>query len=169
MRDVVLQPCEYDYRDDSQTHESDLRSEILSLDMSHMTFFVKTGIVELFEILRDTNIGTLTLITAECALLASVILCFLKSLTNLFLCGTYGERCSLQLPETLQCISLQTVDCSAVWLCSLLIALSSLDHSVKCKLLDVVMQPCEYSSGDDFQTHASDLRSEILSLDMSNT
>ncbi|KAH3811108.1 hypothetical protein DPMN_139511 [Dreissena polymorpha] len=165
--DVVLQPCEDASGDDSHVHVSDLRSEILSCDMSLIEIYLNNGSVELFEIFRGTTIGTLNLITAECASLASTILYSLKKLTTLNLWGTYSERCTLQLPATLQCISLQEVECSAEWLCSLLIALSSLDHSVKCALWNVVLQPCEDGSGDDSHVHVSDLRSEILSCDMS--
>ncbi|KAH3811180.1 hypothetical protein DPMN_139586 [Dreissena polymorpha] len=165
--DVVLQPCEFSCGDDSKTHISDLRLEMLSFDMSNMTIFVKNGSVELFETLRDTDIGTLNLFTADCASLASKILYTLKKLKKLILWGTYSERCTLQLSATLQCISLHKVECSAEWLCSLLIALSSLDHSVQCELWDVVLQPCEFSCGDD-STHISDLLLEMLSFDMSN-
>ncbi|XP_052214985.1 uncharacterized protein LOC127833643 isoform X3 [Dreissena polymorpha] len=167
--DVVLQPCAEECGDDSQARISDSRSEIPLHDMSEIEVLVKNGSVELFEIFRGTDIGILKLKTAECASLASKILYTLKKLTKLYLWGTYSERCTLQLPATLQCISLQEVECSAEWLCSLLIALSSLDHSVKCELWDVVLQPCADECGDDSQTHVSDLRSEMVSLDMSQT
>ncbi|KAH3811106.1 hypothetical protein DPMN_139509 [Dreissena polymorpha] len=141
---------------------------MMSFDMSNMTIFVKNGSVELFEILPDTNIGTLNLLTADCVSLASKIMYTLKKLKKLILWGTYSERCTVQLPKTLECISLQKVECSADRLCSLLIALSSLDHFVRCHYLDVVLQPWEYSSGGDSQTHVSDLRSEMPSLDMTH-
>ncbi|KAH3825564.1 hypothetical protein DPMN_127444 [Dreissena polymorpha] len=166
--DVALQPCEYSCGGDSQTHVCDFRSEILSLDMFHITISVKNGCVELFEILRDTNIGIMDLRTADCASLASVIMYTLKKLTKLYLWGTYSERCTFQLPSTLHCISLQKVECTAEWLCSLLIALSSLDHSVTCELWDVVLQSCEYLCKDDSKSHVSDLRSQILSLDVTH-
>ncbi|KAH3811213.1 hypothetical protein DPMN_139620 [Dreissena polymorpha] len=165
--DVVLQPCEDASGDDSHVHVSDLRSEILSCDMSLIEIYLNNGSVELFEILRGTNIGILTLTTAECPSLASKILYTLKKLTKLYLWGTYSERCTLQLPATLQCISLQKVECSAEWLCSLLIALSSLDHSVECELWDVVLQPCADECGDDSQARISDSRSEMQLHDMS--
>ncbi|KAH3811107.1 hypothetical protein DPMN_139510 [Dreissena polymorpha] len=138
-----------------------------SLDMSQTAILVKNGSSELFEIFRGTNIGILTLKSTDCASLASQILHTLKKLTKLVLWGTYSGRCTLQLPDTLQCISLQEVECSAEWLCSLLISLSSLDHSVQCELYDVVLQSCEDASGYDSHVHVSDLRSEILSCDMS--
>ncbi|KAH3811093.1 hypothetical protein DPMN_139496 [Dreissena polymorpha] len=169
LYDVVLQPCEDATGDDSHVHVSDLRSEILSCDMSLIEIYVNNGSVELFEIFRGTNIGILNLKTAECAFFASKILYTLKKLTKLYLWGTYSERCTLQLPATLKCISLQVVECSAEWLCSLLIALSSLDHSVLCELWDCVLQPCEDECGGDSQTHVSDLRSQMVSLDMSQT
>ncbi|KAH3811214.1 hypothetical protein DPMN_139621 [Dreissena polymorpha] len=167
LYDVVLQTCAEQCGDDSQARISDSRSEIPLHDTSEIEVLVENGSVELFEIFRGTNIAILTLKTAECASLASKILYTLKKLTTLYLFGTYSDRCTLQLPATLQCISLQTVECSAKWLCSLLISLSSLDHSVKCELYDVVLQPFEDASGDDSHVHVSDLRSEILSCDMS--
>ncbi|KAH3811117.1 hypothetical protein DPMN_139522 [Dreissena polymorpha] len=169
LYNVVLQPCEDASGDDSHVHVSDLRSEILSCDMSLIEIYVNNGSVELFEIFRGSNIGILNLKTAECAFFASKILYTLKKLTKLYLWGTYSERCTLQLPATLKCISLQVVECSAEWLCSLLIALSSLDHSVQCELWDFVLQPCEDECGGDSQTHVSDLRSQMVSLDMSQT
>ncbi|KAH3811281.1 hypothetical protein DPMN_139690 [Dreissena polymorpha] len=122
---------------------------MMSLDMTHMTIYVENGSVELFEILRDTSIGILVLRTADCASSASRIMCTLKKLTKLFLWGTYSERCTVQLPKTLECISLQKVECSAEWLCSLFIALSSLEHSVQCEMYDVVLQSFEYSCGGE--------------------
>ncbi|KAH3811279.1 hypothetical protein DPMN_139688 [Dreissena polymorpha] len=167
--DVVLQPCAEECGDDSQARISDSRSEIPLHDMSEIEVLVENGSVELFEIFRGTNIGILNLKTAECASLASKIMYTLKKLTKLYLWGTYSVRCTLQLPATLQCISLQRVECSAEWLCSLLIALSSLDHSVECQLYDVVLQPCADECGGDSQTHVSDSRSKMVSLDMSQT
>ncbi|KAH3796361.1 hypothetical protein DPMN_149929 [Dreissena polymorpha] len=157
--DVVLQSS-----DESHTHISDLRSEILSHNMSNIELLVENGSQELFELLRDTSIGILNLITADCASLASEILHTLNRLTKLYLLGTYSGRCDLRLPASLQCISLIEGGCSSEWLCSLLITLSSLDHPVECELWDVVLQ-----SSDESHTHISDLRSEILSHNMSNT
>ncbi|KAH3786372.1 hypothetical protein DPMN_164479 [Dreissena polymorpha] len=82
--------------------------------------------------------------------------------------GTYTSRCDLRLPASLQCIGLQKVECSSEWLCSLLITLATLDHPVECELWDVVLQPCEEARGDESHKHVSDLRSEILSRDLSN-
>ncbi|KAH3750299.1 hypothetical protein DPMN_184819 [Dreissena polymorpha] len=59
-------------------------------------------------------------------------------------------------------------ECSSEWLCSLLIKLSEFDHTVHCVLSDIVVQ----SDGVDCDAHsnirASDLRSKLLSRDMSN-
>ncbi|KAH3796556.1 hypothetical protein DPMN_150125 [Dreissena polymorpha] len=90
---------------------SDLRSEILSHDMSNIEILVKNGSAQLFELLRDTSIGILVLRTADCASLASEILHTLNKLTKLYLWGTYTGRCELKLPASLQCISLQEVKC----------------------------------------------------------
>ncbi|KAH3811179.1 hypothetical protein DPMN_139585 [Dreissena polymorpha] len=166
--DVVLQPCESSCGDDFPIHSSHLRSELMSHDMTRIELLVEKGSVELFQILRNTNILGLELKTAECATLASHIVYTLNNLKNLVLWGTYSARFTLRLPETLQCISLQEVECTAEWLCSLLISLSSLDHSVECELWDVVLQQCEFSCGDDSKTQISDLRLEMLSFDMSN-
>ncbi|KAH3796557.1 hypothetical protein DPMN_150126 [Dreissena polymorpha] len=147
---------------------SDLRSEILSHDLSNIKISVKNGSAELFELLRDTSIGILTLSTADCVILASEILHTLNKLTTLNLWGTYTGRCDLKLPASLQCISLQEGECSSEWLYSLLITLSSLDHPVDCQQLDFVLQLSEDIRGDEAHTHMSDLRSEILSHDLSN-
>ncbi|KAH3792402.1 hypothetical protein DPMN_145898 [Dreissena polymorpha] len=166
--DVVLQLSEDIRGDKAHTHISDLRSQILSHDMSNINLIVKNGSKELFELLRDTSIGILGLMTANCASLASEILHTLNKLTKLYLWGTYTGRCDLRLPASLQCISLQECECSSEWLCSLLITLSSLDHPVKCELWNVVLQLSEDIRGDEAHTHMSDLRSEILSHDLSN-
>ncbi|KAH3873880.1 hypothetical protein DPMN_037120 [Dreissena polymorpha] len=166
--DVVLQPCEEAREDDSHKHASDLRSEILLRDLSNIEILVNNSSRELFEKLRDSSIGILDLKTADCASKASEVLHTLNKLTKLYLWGTYTGRCDIRLPESLQCISLQEVECSSEWLCSLLITLSSLDHPVKCLLGDVVLQPCEEAREDDSHKHASDLRSEILLRDLSN-
>ncbi|KAH3792473.1 hypothetical protein DPMN_145970 [Dreissena polymorpha] len=168
LLDVVLQLSEDTRGDEAHTHISDLRSQILSHDLSNIEILVKNGSKELFELLRDTSIGILDLRPADCASLASEILHTLNKLTELYLQGTYTGRCDLRLPASLQCIRLQKVECSSEWLCSLLITLSSLDHPVKCELLDVVLQLSEDIRGDEAHTHISDLRSEILSHDLSN-
>ncbi|KAH3750061.1 hypothetical protein DPMN_184577 [Dreissena polymorpha] len=128
---------------------------------------VTNGSKELFELLRYTRIGILGLRTADCASLASEILYTLNKLTKLFLWGTYTGQCDIKLPASLQCISLQKVECSSEWLCSLLITLSSFDHPVTCELCDVVLQSSGYTFGDELHAHVSDLRSEIMSHDMS--
>ncbi|XP_052228907.1 uncharacterized protein LOC127843119 isoform X4 [Dreissena polymorpha] len=166
--DVVLQPCEEAHEDESHVHVSDLRSEILSRDLSNIEILVTTCSMELFEILRDSSIGILTLRTTDCVSFASEILHTLNKLANLNLWGTYTSRCDLRLPASLQCIGLQKVECSSEWLCSLLITLATLDHPVECELWDVVLQPCEEARGDESHKHVSDLRSEILSRDLSN-
>ncbi|XP_052222411.1 uncharacterized protein LOC127838614 isoform X1 [Dreissena polymorpha] len=166
--DVVLQLSEDIRGDEAHTHISDLRSQILSHDLSNIEILVKNGSKELFELLRDTSIGILKLRTANCASLASEILHTLNKLTKLYLWGTYTGRCDLRLPASLQCISLQEGECSSEWLCSLLISLSSLDHPVECELWDVVLQLSEDIRGDEAHTHISDLRSQILSHDLSN-
>ncbi|KAH3796362.1 hypothetical protein DPMN_149930 [Dreissena polymorpha] len=136
--------------------------------MSNIELLVENGSKELFELLRDTSIGILKLRTADCASLASEILHTLNRLTKLYLWGTYSGRCDLKLPASLQCISLMEGGCSSEWLCSLLITLSSLDHPVKCWLLKFVLQSSEENRGDVSHTHISDLRSQILSHNMSN-
>ncbi|KAH3695870.1 uncharacterized protein LOC127861363 [Dreissena polymorpha] len=166
--DVVLQSSEETGGDESDANVSVVRSEILSHDLSNIVISVDNGSIELFELLRDTSIGTLNLITADCASLASEIFHTLNRLTKLYLLGTYTGRCDLKLPASLQCIILAVVKCTPEWLCSLLITLSSLDHRVKCELWDVVLQSSEEIRGDESHTYVFDLRSEILSHDMSN-
>ncbi|KAH3783538.1 hypothetical protein DPMN_161477 [Dreissena polymorpha] len=166
---VVLQQCADESISYSQSSMSELRSEILSRDMSEIAILVENGSVELFEIFRSTNIGILTLKTAECASLTSRIVFTLNKLAKLCLFGTYRERCTLHLPATLQCISMQEVECSAEWLCSLLVALWTLDHPVECELWNVVLQQCACELGDNSQARVSDFHSEILSIDFTQT
>ncbi|KAH3753243.1 hypothetical protein DPMN_187877 [Dreissena polymorpha] len=151
---------------DSNKHGSDLRSKLLACDMSNIEILVDSGGKELFEIIRDTSIGTLDLITADCASQTSDILPTLSKLEKLLLWGTYMGRCDLQLPVSLHCISLQTGECSAEWLCGLLIKLSALDHPVECKLLDFVVHSREEDCGTDSNKHVIDLLSKLLSCDM---
>ncbi|XP_052237781.1 uncharacterized protein LOC127849098 [Dreissena polymorpha] len=128
--DVVLQLSEDIRGDEAHTHISDLRSEILSHDLSNIELFVKNGSKELFELLRDTSIRILKLMTDNCASLASEILHTLNKLTELYLLGTYTGRCDLRLPVSLQCISLPE------------------DHPVKCELCDA-LQSSEDIRGDE--------------------
>ncbi|KAH3748152.1 uncharacterized protein LOC127848376 isoform X1 [Dreissena polymorpha] len=167
MWEVVLKSSEQIHGEESLTHISDLRSEILSLELSNIQLRVVTGSKELFEILRDTSIDILYLRTADCVSLASEILHTLNKLTNLLLWGTYTGRCDLRFPASLKYITLQEGDYSSDWLCSLLITLSSFDHPVTCNLLGNVLESSEETRGEESLTHISDLRSEILSLDLS--
>ncbi|KAH3709120.1 hypothetical protein DPMN_068581 [Dreissena polymorpha] len=141
---------------------------MLLRDLSNIKILVNNFSMELLEILRDSSIGILSLITADCVSLASEILHTLNKLTKHYLWGTYTGRCDMRLPASLQCISLQKVECSSDWLCSLLITLSLSANPVKCELWDVVLQPCEEANGDECHIHASDLRSEMLLRDLSN-
>ncbi|XP_052229033.1 uncharacterized protein LOC127843215 [Dreissena polymorpha] len=166
--DVVLKSNEEASGNESHSYLLDLRSELLAHDMSNIEILVKTGSKELFEILRDTSIGILNLPTAESASLASEILHTLNKLTKLYLRGAYTGRCDLKMPASLQCISLQSVECSSEWLCSLWITLSSLDHQFKCELWDVVLKSNEEASGNESHSYLLDLRSELLAHDMSN-
>ncbi|KAH3801168.1 hypothetical protein DPMN_154815 [Dreissena polymorpha] len=166
--DVVLQPCEEGLGDNSYINVSDVRSEILSRNLSNINILLANGSIEIFEIFRDTSIGILDLRTADCFSLASEILYSLNKLTELCLWGTYSGRCDLRLPSSLQCISLQEVKCTSEWLCSLLITMSSLDRPVNCELWDVVLQPCEEGLRDNSYINVSDVRSEILSRNLSN-
>ncbi|KAH3803164.1 hypothetical protein DPMN_156865 [Dreissena polymorpha] len=168
MADVVLQSSEDTRAADSHTNVCNLRSEMLSHDLSNIQISVHNVSKKLFEILRDTSIGVLNLQTAEYASLASEILHTLSKLTKLYLWGTYTGQSDFKLPASLQCISLQKVEYSSEWLCSLWMSLSSLDHHVKCELFDVVLQSSEENRRHESHTHLLDLRSEILSHDLSN-
>ncbi|XP_052218499.1 uncharacterized protein LOC127836088 [Dreissena polymorpha] len=166
--DVVLKSNEEARGNESHSYLLDFRSELLAHDMSNIEIYVETGSKELFEILRDTSIGILQLRTADSGLFASEILHTLNKLTKLYLWGTYTGRCDLKMPASLQCISLQSVECSSEWLCSLWITLSSLDHQVKCELWDVVLKSNEKASENESHSYLLDLRYELLTHDMSN-
>ncbi|KAH3825141.1 hypothetical protein DPMN_127014 [Dreissena polymorpha] len=167
MLEFVLQSSEDACGDDSDKNISALRSDILSRDISIIEILVKNGSSKLFEIFRDTSIDVIDLKTADCATLASKILHTLKNLTKLHLWGTYTGRCDLKLSDSLQSISLNDVDCSSEWLCSLLMTIASLDHLVKCELWNVVFQSREEAHGYDLQKNKSDMREQMLSRDMS--
>ncbi|KAH3752215.1 hypothetical protein DPMN_186828 [Dreissena polymorpha] len=166
--DVQLKSIEVYHRDKSHTRVSDMRSELLSHNLSNIEICVHTGSKELFEIFRDTSIRILEVRTAECASLASEILHTLNKLRKLYLWGTYTGQCDLKLPASLQCISLQKNKLSCEWLRSLFIKLFTLDHTVKCELWDVVFLSSEGNRDDESHAHVSDLRSEILFYDVLN-
>ncbi|KAH3708404.1 hypothetical protein DPMN_067854 [Dreissena polymorpha] len=167
LGDVELQSSTKARGTDSAIHGPDMRSEILSCDMSKMTIFVKTGSVELFEHFRDTSIGILSLRTAECASFASRIIPTLSKLTEIHLWGTYTGRFNLKLPDSLRFIFLEEVECSSEWLCGMLITLSSIDHPVTYKLWGVKLQSNTKARGTDSAIHGPEMRSEILSCDLS--
>ncbi|XP_052285060.1 uncharacterized protein LOC127881338 isoform X2 [Dreissena polymorpha] len=164
--DVVVQSIEESVADDSRSDVPDFRSALLSCDLKHIEVLVKKGSIQLFEMLRDSSIGIMSLKTAECAALASDILHTLRKLSKLSCWGTYKGRCDLKLPDYLKSISLQNVKCSTEWLCSLLIILTTFVFPVTCELWDVVLLPSENAHADN--TNVSDLQTEILSRDMSN-
>ncbi|KAH3753265.1 hypothetical protein DPMN_187900 [Dreissena polymorpha] len=166
--DFVLQSHEEDCDADLNIHECDLRSELLACDMSNIKILVKNGSNELFEIFRDTSIGILDLRTADCVSLTSDILPTLIKLEKLYLWGNFMGRCDLQMPSSLNCISLQTGECTSEWLCSLLIKLCALDHHIECELWNFVLQSHEGDCDADLNIHECDLRSELLACDMSN-
>ncbi|KAH3770861.1 hypothetical protein DPMN_172158 [Dreissena polymorpha] len=124
---------------DSTVFVSDLRSNLLSCDMSNIEILVENGSKGLFEIFRDTSIKILGLRNDDCVSQTLDILPTLIKLEKILLYGTYFGDCALQLPASLQCISLQTGECSSEWLYSLLIKLSALGHPVECELLNCVV------------------------------
>ncbi|KAH3770859.1 uncharacterized protein LOC127843769 isoform X1 [Dreissena polymorpha] len=167
LRDFIVQSRGADCGADSNIPVCDLRSKLVSCELSNVEILVNNGSVELFEIFRDTSIGTLDLRTADCVSQTSDILPTLSNLKNLHLWGTYTGRCALQLPSSLHGITLETGECSSEWLCSLLIKLSALDTCVHCTLWNFVVQSrIEYCSADS-NIHVSDLHSELLLCDMS--
>ncbi|KAH3753253.1 hypothetical protein DPMN_187888 [Dreissena polymorpha] len=163
-----LQSHEEDCDADSNIHECDLRSKLLACDMSNIEILVDSGSNELFEIFRDTSIGILALRTADSVSQISDILKTLIKLKKLYLWRTFLSRCDLELPASLNCISLQTGECSSEWLCSLLIKLCALGHRVKCELFNFVVQSRGEDCGADSNIHVSDLRYKLLECDMSN-
>ncbi|KAH3753252.1 hypothetical protein DPMN_187887 [Dreissena polymorpha] len=117
---------------------------------------------------RDTSIVILDLRTADCVSLTSDILPTLIILEKLFVRGTFMGRCDLQMPSSLNCISLETGECTSERLCSLLIKLSALGHLVECKLWNFVVQSRGEDSRADLDKHGSHIRSKLLACDMSN-
>ncbi|KAH3699492.1 hypothetical protein DPMN_074448 [Dreissena polymorpha] len=158
--------------DDCDTYSnipvSDVQSKLLSCDMSNINIFVDKNSKELFKIFRDTSIGILELRTADCVSHTSDILPTLSKLEKLYLWGTYTGHCDLQLPASLHCVSLQTGECSSEWLCSLLIKLSELDHPVECEVWNFVVQSRGKDCVTDSNIPVSDVRSKLVSYDMSN-
>ncbi|KAH3819524.1 hypothetical protein DPMN_121262 [Dreissena polymorpha] len=75
---------------------------------------------------------------------------------------------NVRLPILLEHVALLNCKISLEWLCSLLITLSSLDHHVKCTLSNVVLHLHKETRRHESRIHVSDLRSEIMSHDMSN-
>ncbi|KAH3826814.1 hypothetical protein DPMN_128726 [Dreissena polymorpha] len=145
---------------------SDVQRELLSCDMSRIDLFVRNGSRDLYELLRGTSIGILKLGTSDDVSLAADILPTLSKLETLYIWGTFNDRCAIQIPPTLQCISLQEGECSTEWLGSLFIKLSSLKHQVKCKLFDVVVNT-SYAE-DVYDASISDVRNELLCTDFSH-
>ncbi|KAH3735157.1 hypothetical protein DPMN_041618 [Dreissena polymorpha] len=166
--DVVLQSSNKACDSAANTPITGLRSELLFCDMFNISIILNTVSKEVFGIFRDTSLGILDLRTSECVSQASEIIAKLFKLKKLHVWGTFMSRCVFQLPSSLQDISLQNVDCSSERLCSLLITLSSCGHPVTCALMNVVFQSSNNPFGEALETQASDLRSELISCDMSD-
>ncbi|KAH3782746.1 uncharacterized protein LOC127841092 [Dreissena polymorpha] len=142
-----------------------VRRDLLSCDMSRIELFVENGSRALYELLRGTSIGILALITSNDVSFAADILPTLSKLEKLYIWGTYKDRCALQLPPTLQCLSLQEVECSTEWLGGLFIKLSSLQHQVEYNLGNVAVNIGVTEDGPDLTMLA--VQRELLSCDMS--
>ncbi|KAH3735073.1 hypothetical protein DPMN_041534 [Dreissena polymorpha] len=154
------------YKEEQDTALSVAQSELLSCDMSHVKLYVGNGSRDLYELLRETSIGILALRTTDDVSLAAGILPTLYNLEKLYICGTLKDRCAIQLPPTLQYLSLQRVECSTEWIGSLLIKLSSLQHQVECDLFDIAVNK-RYAEAEQ-DTALPVARSELLSCDMSH-
>ncbi|XP_052238739.1 uncharacterized protein LOC127850050 isoform X2 [Dreissena polymorpha] len=152
--------------DGQDTVLSVARSKLLSCDMSHVELGVSNGSRDLYEQLRGTSIGALTLATSDDVSLAADILPTLNNLKKLNILGTFKDRCAIQLPPKLQVLSMQEGECSTEWLGSLFIQLSSLQHQVDCNFFDIAVNTSYAADGQD--TALSVARRELLSCDMSH-
>ncbi|KAH3828464.1 hypothetical protein DPMN_130437 [Dreissena polymorpha] len=133
-----------DLKDDSNTSESDSRSEMLSRDMSNISIDITNGICVVYEMLRDTSLGRPYLRTTENFTLASTIFPTLTVLKEIFIWGTFIERCENPLPTSLKFVVVQESTCSKDWLCSVLIRLATLQHNVR-----FYFRQCDVISSED--------------------
>ncbi|KAH3811453.1 hypothetical protein DPMN_139863 [Dreissena polymorpha] len=152
----------------SQIQPSDKISNFMSCDMSNIMLHVKTGSSELFEIFRDTSIPVLSLGTTAAATNASEILPTLCKLEELRLFGSYIDRFDLQLPVSLQRLVFEEGCCSGEWLCSLMIALSSIGHTIWCELSDIELLSSGVVDTSISHIQPSEKISNFMSCDMSN-
>ncbi|KAH3811506.1 hypothetical protein DPMN_139916 [Dreissena polymorpha] len=152
----------------SQIQPLEKISNFMSCDMSNIMLHVQTGSSELFEIFRDTSIPVLSLGTTAAASNASEILPTLCKLEELRLLGSYIDRFDLQLPVSLQKLVFEEGYCSGEWLCSLMIALSSIGHPIWCQLYDSELLSSGVVDTSSSQIQPSEKISNFMSCDMSN-
>ncbi|KAH3811452.1 hypothetical protein DPMN_139862 [Dreissena polymorpha] len=152
----------------SHIQPSEKISNFMSCDMSNITLHVKAGSSELFEMFRDTSIPVMSLGTAAAATNASEILPTLCKLEALCLWGSYIGRFDLQLPVSLQKLVFEEGYCSGEWLCSLMIALSSIGHPIWCKLYDIELLSSGVVDTSSSHIQPSEKISNFMSCDMSN-
>ncbi|KAH3786034.1 hypothetical protein DPMN_164134 [Dreissena polymorpha] len=168
LDDLELQSSDTVNTSSSQLQASELTTNLMQCDMSNIELHVKTCSRELFEMFRDTNIRTLALGTAAAVSHISQILPTLSKLETLDLSGSYLERCDLQLPLSLQTLYFLEGYCSPEWLCTLIIALSSLGHHIVCVLFNLELQSSSTVNTSSSQLQASELTTNLTSCDMSN-
>ncbi|KAH3748151.1 hypothetical protein DPMN_182588 [Dreissena polymorpha] len=190
-------PVKCEMRDDvflssgdvSHTHVSDLRSEILSLDLSNIEIIVTNGSKELFNLLRDTSIGSLLIAAEDYCSLGTFMLTQLNKLKQINLVGTYLTRFDYDLPLSLELMILYECKYSLESLYTILIKLSSIKHNVKLDVSNCSVisgqEACPPSSKDNLlkweysksvktgvnerlYTNVSDLQSRMMAINMSN-
>ncbi|KAH3754157.1 hypothetical protein DPMN_188820 [Dreissena polymorpha] len=150
---------------DSQVHDSNFRSKALAI--SNINIIVMNGKIELYEILRDSNIEKMNLETADDVSLAANILPSLRKLKYLRLSGFYKGQCNFQLPISLEVIVIDKVKFTTVWLSSLFETISSFDHAVFLNLYDFELHPNEDACEMYMHVQTADVQSE-MSCDLTN-
>ncbi|KAH3747708.1 hypothetical protein DPMN_182137 [Dreissena polymorpha] len=188
LYDVVLQSGEETLGYESHTLESDTQSKIRSHDLSNIEILVKSGNLELFELLRDTSIGSLRVIATDTSSLETVTRTQLNMVKQINIEGAYLTRFDHDFPQSIELLYLKKGTFSCEWLYSVLIRLSKVKHHVRLDVKALLVSSnetcsssseanviqCEYSN--NVRAHlnvcsylnVSDLQSEMLLCDMSN-
>ncbi|KAH3786028.1 hypothetical protein DPMN_164128 [Dreissena polymorpha] len=166
--DLELQSTDTVKTSGSQLHAPEMLLNFMSCDMSNIELYVKTGSSELFEMFRDTNIRTLSLGSADATSNVSEILPTMRKIETLHLWGSYLDRLNLQLPVSLQTLTIQESYCSIEWFCGLTIALSSIGHPIIYKLFDLQLHSTDTVTIYSSKLQAPKIKTNLLTSDMSN-
>ncbi|XP_052244843.1 uncharacterized protein LOC127853982 [Dreissena polymorpha] len=167
LHDCVVDTSEESQQIYSRTSDSELGLK-QAFDMPIVSLKICQDSPGLYEFLRDLGIQRLELESVHNDELLLQTLPSLTKLKTFTLIRTQLESLNIKLHQSLESLCLRWISCSPIWLYTLLMHLSNMDHVVRCTLEACDVKPSDITSRDNTQVLYSDSNqnADITSLEL---